>query len=112
MRVIIVINTSTRSCDLSDNDFSIFLIFREFPLSETMGLYLFDAYRDRKNAKEMFSALTTAEQDRFISIDVSRVKTTHFNLTSAMQAYLIRQGQRAVDIYYPTNIYPLSDSIR
>ena len=81
--------------------------FQEFPLSETMGLYLYDAYRDRKNAKQMFSRLTTQEQDRFISIDVSRVKTTHFHLTAGMHEYLLRQGQRAVDIYYPSGIYPL-----
>ena len=76
--------------------------FYEFPRAETLGLYLFDSYRSQKIAKEFFPSLTDDEKDHIISIDVSRVKTTHFQLTSAMKAWLLRQGRLAVDNYVGT----------
>lgn len=85
---------------------------REFPLSQTLGLYLYDAYRDRTNADKLFSSLSSTEKDHFISMDVSRVKTTHFKLTTAMKAYLTKQGEDSIDIYYPPGLYPLKQTIR
>jgi NTE family protein len=93
------VQTDNQQCYM-DGSVSVQIPFYEFPVESTLGLYLFDAYRSRKVAHQFFPALTPSAKDQIISIDVSRVKNTYFQLTHQMKAWLLQQGQSAVSLYY------------
>lgn len=85
------------------------LPLREFPVSSTLGLYLYDRYRNRRVSSMFFSQglLSDQERDRIVSIDVSRVSPVQFTPTPAIIKWLLKQGRDAIVQYY-AHSHPLS----
>jgi hypothetical protein len=83
-----------------DGGVEVELPLREFPIKNTLGIYLFDKYRSREVSKTFFNGLSNEERCHIISIDVSRIGALQFDLTEPMKQWLYKQGICAVRLYY------------
>ena len=78
------------------------ILFHEFDSSKTLGLYLFDRYRNRANAILFFKTLTKQQRNNIISIDVSKIGFLTLNPSHETIKYLYNQGKVAVENYFQT----------
>jgi predicted acylesterase/phospholipase RssA len=73
--------------------------FREFPLRETLGIYLYDRYRS-SIGNDIFHSLSDQEKDHIITVDVSKLTTLQLNPGPRLLAWIMSQGQDAVRNYF------------
>ncbi len=79
-----------------DGGLSMEIPFYEFPINQTLGLYLYDRYRNRKISKLFFGYMTEEVKDHIISIDISRVNAMEFDPSESAKKWLYNQGTLAV----------------
>ena len=84
--------------------------FRQFPVEQTLAIFLFDTMRSASQTDPLFSTLTPRDRDRMVSVDVSRFSFLRFRLKPHEVRELERLGAHAVALHF--SVPPVELAVR